>query len=181
MGGDGAGGGEKKTRVKLVLQQCLSARLRLPSEDVLEIGPGVVAFVCFRQGADEEVAARAAEVVASARLCETDADGKRVSAAEARRDVLVVPPATLGGKLKGAAVQYHGNVGKGEGLALYECFCRTLKAKLDLAKGDKASATEEAAATTSSNRTNRCECGVYGAGQVLSTDTNGPYTHVFEL
>ena len=156
---------EDNKRVKLVIQQCLLARLVLPSEETASIGRGMVVFVCFLKGAEkEETAIRAAEVVAKLKLCEAEADGdgnKRRSVTDVSGDVLIVPQATLGGKLKkGKSIQYHSNVDKTKGQALYDAFCSAMRG---LCSGAKV------------------ESGVYGARQVLSMETNGPYTHVFEF
>jgi hypothetical protein len=38
-----------KMSVRLLVQQCTAARLRLPSDETLEIGGGMVVFVCFNK------------------------------------------------------------------------------------------------------------------------------------
>jgi hypothetical protein len=35
--------------VRLLVQQCTAASLRLPSEEILQIGRGMVVFVCFNK------------------------------------------------------------------------------------------------------------------------------------
>uniref|UniRef100_A0A8C2E9S8 Protein O-mannosyl-transferase 2 n=1 Tax=Cyprinus carpio TaxID=7962 RepID=A0A8C2E9S8_CYPCA len=55
------------------------------------------------------------------KLCETDS-GKYTSVLQLPGSVLIVPQATLGGKPKGKGMQYHGNIGKDEGLKLYDSF-----------------------------------------------------------
>ncbi len=152
--------------MRLVIQQCTSARLKLPCGDAATISRGMVVFVCFRQGTARADAERAAETTCHLKLCEDvgeerEGGRRRVSVLESGGEVLVVPQATLGGKLKGKALQYHGNVGKEEGEELYGAFCRTVAARME--DGSKV------------------KSGVYGARQVLSTETNGPYTHVLEL
>ena len=67
--------------------------------------------------------------------------------------------ATLGGKLKGSAVQYHSNVAPEEGEQLYTEFCRQV---------------EQAGAGPVSS-------GQFGARQVLNMETQGPYSHVFDI
>ena len=83
-------------------------------------------------------------------------------------DVLIVPQATLGGRLKGKSMQYHANIDKDKGLQLYERFINTCRQVLEQGV-----------------RTEGCECvvkyGTYGNLQVLQLDTNGPFTHVLEL
>lgn len=83
-------------------------------------------------------------------------------------DILVIPQATLGGRLKGKQMQYHSNVEKNMGMELYTSFVEGLRQ-----------------ATTSSATWQEANCtvhhGTYGNRQVLSMDTNGPYSHVIEL
>ena len=75
-------------------------------------------------------------------------------------EMLVVPQATLGGRLKGSSVQYHGNVKVEDGAKLYDVFCAGLAEKL----GE-----------------GRLKRGRFGARQILSTVTSGPYSHTFDI
>lgn len=77
--------------------------------------------------------------------------------------VLVVPQATLGGKVKGRVMQYHSNIGKEDGLRLYNAFVALCEKELAVA-----------AAVTVKH-------GTYGNRQVLTLDTNGPYTHLMDF
>lgn len=78
--------------------------------------------------------------------------------------LLIVPQATLGGKTKGRAMQYHNNIGKEDGLQLYSAFVSLCEKELSAA----------AAGVTVKH-------GTYGNRQVLTLDTNGPYTHLMEF
>ena len=157
--------------VRVLLQQAISASLRLPPLDgteevVLEVGgdgagQATVCFVCFMSEANEEMVAKAVKAVTSVKLTEVKEGEKRVAlTSSATSEVLVVPQATLGGRLKGNSVQYHGNVKVEDGARLYEVFCAGLVEKLG----------EE-----------RVKRGRFGARQILSTDTSGPYSHTFDI
>ena len=157
--------------VRVLLQQAISASLRLPPLDeteevVLEVGgdgagQATVCFVCFMSEANEEMVAKAVKAVISVKLTEVKEGEKRVAlTSSASSEVLVVPQATLGGRLKGNSVQYHGNVKVEEGARLYEVFCAGLVENLG----------EE-----------RVKRGRFGARQILSTDTSGPYSHTFDI
>ena len=146
--------------VKLVLQQCESAQLTLPDGPVVTVGRGVVVFVCFTSPVTEENVRKSAKTCLSVKLSEDPVSGKRTSVTSVSGDVLIVPQATLGGKLKGSSVQYHGNVKRDEGEEMYRLFCDEMRA------GVGAGSVVE---------------GVYGARQVLSTVTNGPFSHVIEI
>lgn len=93
------------------------------------------------------------------RLCEAES-GRLASLLELPGGLLIVPQATLGGKAKGRTMQYHNNINKEDGLRLYSAFVALCEREL-------------AAATV--------RHGTYGNRQVLSLDTNGPYTHLVEF
>ena len=109
----------------------------------------------------------AVKSVLGAKLSESD-DGKFVSVLELPGDILIIPQATLGGRLKGKLMQYHQNISKDEGLRLYSKFiglCEEMKNNSDKCK-------EEGTVV---------KYGTYGNRQVFQTDTNGPYTHLIEF
>jgi len=160
--------------VRLLIQQVKSAKLKLPTEDVIEISKGMVVFVCFLQGVTEEAVLKAAKTVRKVKLSEqddnNDADkgGKRVNINEVGGDILVIPQATLGGKLKGNSVQYHNNIKPSEGDPYYKLFCDTLSQKCD---------SDE----VGSGGGVIVRAGVWGARQVVSMETNGPFSHTFDI
>ncbi|XP_075281991.1 D-aminoacyl-tRNA deacylase 2 isoform X2 [Opisthocomus hoazin] len=92
---------------RALLQQCASARLQVkPPErgsepEWAEVQRGLVIYICFFKGADEDLVPKIG-------------------------DVLIIPQATLGGKPKGRKMQYHANIEKEKGLELYSqfvCLC----------------------------------------------------------
>lgn len=98
------------------------------------------------------------------RLCESDS-GKMVSVLELPGSLLIVPQATLGGKAKGRAMQYHSNISKEDGSRLYSAFVALCEKELLAAAGGGVTVKH----------------GTYGNRQVLKMDTNGPYTHLMEF
>ena len=62
--------------------------------------------------------------------------------------------------MKGNSVQYHNNVKPSEGQALYNLFCDEL---------------------TKQSQGGEVKRGIWGARQVVSMDTNGPYSHMFDI
>eukprot|EP00088_Acartia_fossae_P009880 TRINITY_DN14857_c0_g1_i1.p1 TRINITY_DN14857_c0_g1~~TRINITY_DN14857_c0_g1_i1.p1 ORF type:complete len:149 (+),score=9.17 TRINITY_DN14857_c0_g1_i1:181-627(+) len=146
--------------VRLLIQQCISAQLTLPTDEVLAIARGMIVFVCFNKEAEEEKVSKASQTVLKVKLSEMDGESKRKSIKETGGDILIIPQATLGGKLKGNSVQYHGNIAPDKGKGLYEQFCNELTSLLP---------------------DNKIHFGVYGARQVLSSQTNGPYSHCFDI
>lgn len=78
--------------------------------------------------------------------------------------------ATLGGKMKGRSVQYHSNISKDEGRIFYDKFTALCE--------DAVLANSE---SSSDSPPKRVRHGTYGNRQVLSVETNGPFTHVFDF
>ncbi|CAN9501893.1 unnamed protein product [Ophioblennius macclurei] len=157
---------------RTVVQQCVKARLQVrpPGEgeegegQYVQIERGAVIYVCFFKGATEEILPKMVASLLSVRLCESDS-GKLQSVSDLPGNLLIVPQATLGGRVKGRAMQYHNNISKEDGLRLYSAFVALCKEQMAAASG--------AAVTV--------EHGTYGNRQVLSLDTNGPYTHLMEF
>ncbi|XP_019733796.1 D-aminoacyl-tRNA deacylase 2 [Hippocampus comes] len=152
---------------RAVLQQCLQARLQVKPPDEhqqaqwVQIERGMVLYVCFLKGATEDILPKMVSTLLNVRVCEAPS-GKMVSLADLPGSLLVVPQATLGGKAKGKAMQYHHNVAKEDGMRLYArlvALCRQ----------------EVTAAGVS------VQHGTYGNRQVLHIQTNGPYTHLMEF
>ncbi|KAF7200952.1 D-aminoacyl-tRNA deacylase 2 [Nothobranchius furzeri] len=161
---------------RTVLQQCLQARLQVrPAEgqsdaQFVQIHRGMVIYICFFRGATDDVLPKMVSTLLNLRLCESTS-GKMVSVSELPGSLLIVPQATLGGRNKGRAMQYHNNINKEEGLRLYSKFVSLCEKELVAAAA--ASATSGAEVTV--------KHGTYGNRQVLQLDTNGPYTHLMDF
>ena len=82
-------------------------------------------------------------------------------------DVLIIPQACLGGKMKGKNFQYHYNINKTKGQELYDKFVTSCQAK----------------ANQNANWKKGCKLfsGTYGIKQIYSTETNGPFMHIVEF
>ncbi|TMS21517.1 D-aminoacyl-tRNA deacylase 2 [Larimichthys crocea] len=161
---------------RTVLQQCVQARLQVsPAEQdteaqFVQIDRGVVIYLCFFKGANEELLPRMVSSLLNLRLCES-ASGKMVSVLELPGSLLIVPQATLGGKSKGRAVQYHSNISKEDGRRLYAAFVSLCEQEV----------TAAAASSAGTGPGVTVQHGTYGNRQVLKLDTNGPYTHLMEF
>ncbi|XP_077794743.1 D-aminoacyl-tRNA deacylase 2 isoform X1 [Macaca mulatta] len=143
--------------------------LSLPSswDNRSKVQRGLVIYVCFFKGADKEILPKMVNTLLNVKLSETE-NGKHVSILDLPGNILIIPQATLGGRLKGRNMQYHSNSGKEEGLELYSQFV-TLCEK-EVAANSKCA---EAGVVV--------EHGTYGNRQVLKLDTNGPFTHLIEF
>ena len=89
-----------------------------------------------------------------------------MSVLELLGNILIIPQATLGGRIKGRNMQYHSNSGKAEGLKLYPQFV-TLCEKELAANSKTAEATVVAGTGYLPEQTG-----------VIKLDTSGPYTHL---
>ena len=142
------------------MQQVIGARLVLPDGKEIKIGKGLVVFVCFLKGVTEELVKKAAKVALSVKLSEAEEGEKRVDVVTNKGEVLVVPQSTLGRKLKGSSLQYPNYVKPAEGKGMYKLFCKMLMEEEELTV---------------------VKVGMFGARQVLSMETNGPYSHVIDI
>lgn len=154
--------------VRVVMQRIRRARLMLSEEkdEWAEVDRGLVYLVCFVRttaGTPPLDLRRAAKSLLMAKI-DTNAEGRPASVLDMGGDVLVVPQASLSGKLKGNTPQYHAQVAKEKGLELYTAFITILN--------------EEAVAA---GKVITIKAGVYGNRQALSTESDGPYTHMFEF
>ncbi|XP_062824315.1 D-aminoacyl-tRNA deacylase 2 isoform X1 [Anolis carolinensis] len=158
---------------RTVLQQCRHARLQVkPPEqgseaEWVEIQRGLIIYVCFFKGASEEITSKMVNTLLNVKLSEIEG-GKYVSILDLPGDILIIPQATLGGKIKGRGMQYHSNIEKDIGLALYSQF--VVQCERELAANAKCF---EAGVIL--------RHGTYGNRQVLTVDTNGPFTHMIEF
>ncbi|XP_016323508.1 probable D-tyrosyl-tRNA(Tyr) deacylase 2 [Sinocyclocheilus anshuiensis] len=163
---------ENCMKARVILQQCLHARLQVKPPEAgseaewVEINRGMVIYICFFKGATEDIIPKMVNTLLNMKLCETES-GKYTSVLQLPGSVLIVPQATLGGKPKGKRMQYHGNIGKDEGLKLYNSFVSHCQSELSTCKN--------------SDTVTEVKHGTYGNRQVLKLDTNGPYTHLMEF
>ncbi|NXT02775.1 DTD2 deacylase, partial [Jacana jacana] len=143
---------------------------------------GLVIYICFFKGADEDLVPKivycsytltlilfllAFNTLLNVKLSENES-GEYVSVLELPGDVLIIPQATLGGKPKGKKMQYHANIEKEKGLELYSQLVALCEEEL-------------AASAKCVEAGVRVKSGTYGNRQVLKLDTNGPYTHLIEF
>eukprot|EP00800_Vazella_pourtalesii_P014962 TRINITY_DN3929_c0_g1_i1.p1 TRINITY_DN3929_c0_g1~~TRINITY_DN3929_c0_g1_i1.p1 ORF type:complete len:182 (+),score=36.09 TRINITY_DN3929_c0_g1_i1:29-547(+) len=158
--------------VTLLIQQCNSAKLQIKpcsvegagDEECVNIGKGVVVYVSFLKSATIESVHKAANIALSVKLSYDEATSKLQSALETNSDVLIVPQACLGGKLKGKAFQYHNLLAKEHSQALYQTYIDQTK-QLMVANSSKGS----------------LQHGTYGIKQILSFESSGPYTHILDI
>lgn len=79
---------------------------------------------------------------------------------------MIIPQASIGGKVKGNSAQYHANVSRDEGKTLYDTFIEECK-----------KSCQQQEKTFQFNIVN----GTYGNRQGLKFESDGPFTHLIEL
>lgn len=144
----------------------------------LEINRGMVIFVAFLKDAQlddvEKLGMKTlqkvlfyshlinlAKEIATVRLCESENGSKTI--VDLPGDLLIIPQATLGGRLNSHRFQYHYNISKETGQEFYDKLVAKLRE------------------FCSQNKDNVVHAGSYGIRQIYSSETNGPAMHIIEF
>ena len=81
-------------------------------------------------------------------------------------NIMIIPQASMGGKIKGSSVQYHANVNRDEGKKLYDEFVSQCSTLGQLANKESLQVVS----------------GTYGNRQGLKLDAElGPFSHIIEF
>ncbi|AAZ10729.1 D-Tyr-tRNA(Tyr) deacylase, putative [Trypanosoma equiperdum] len=173
--------------VRVALQSIEKASLLLDNEQRYgSVGRGALIYIAFIGAVSEDALKNAVDVILTANvfhnLSSSDALPRSSDSLSSfpSADVLIVPQASLGGKLKGRNVQFHALVGKSEGELLYNQFCQLMrKARgVDSTTVDSNGVPLVGSAVGSSARVIN---GTWGNRQGLRLESQGPLTHVLDL
>jgi D-Tyr-tRNAtyr deacylase/predicted esterase len=167
-GGDG-GGSASELSFRAVVMRCDSCSLLVDNKDEwVHIGPGFIIGLCFLKGASAQggTVRKAVQTFLSMPIGEKEGQGAGKLAgtpctiAEAgANEVMVVPQASLAGKMKNKRMQYHNACKKDLGEELYHDFCEVMAKELEVVKH-----------------------GTYGNTQGLKLSAAcGPFTSYFEF
>ncbi len=99
-----------------------------------------------------------AKEIATIKLCESEEGLKTI--VDIVGDLLIIPQATLGGRVNGHRFQYHHNINKDTGLEFYDKLVLNLRELCSQ---------------------NLVHAGTYGIRQIYSCETNGPSMHLIEF
>eukprot|EP01060_Flectonema_neradi_P006608 TRINITY_DN14480_c0_g1_i1.p1 TRINITY_DN14480_c0_g1~~TRINITY_DN14480_c0_g1_i1.p1 ORF type:complete len:145 (+),score=15.60 TRINITY_DN14480_c0_g1_i1:68-502(+) len=124
------------SKMRLVLQSVEKASLLVDNVDKwVDIKRGFIVFVSFLKEGDPETVVKAATDVVKVKMfpkVEDDLSRTRADAlANQPWEVMVIPQATLAGKIKGKQCQYHSQIDKSLGADLYTLFCDTIKKRIN--------------------------------------------------
>ena len=186
--------------LRVIAQGVTSATLLVDNvSKTISIGQGVVLYVAFvGAGIQNATIDNAVASLIQGKIFTfapppsptgDEARPKPSAVLDAGVDVLVVPQATLGGKMKGKNVQYHAQAPKDEAAALYQRLNDQLRkqllppellSQLDV-NGVVIAPPESSDQPPAASSTRRVYCGTYGNRQALQLDSTGPMTHCFEF
>ena len=201
--------------MKIVIQHCNSAQLLTNNVDqYVQINKGAILYVCFLKGITQKVVEKAVKELRSGKIFrETAGDGtsagasKPVTLFDVGCDLLVIPQASIAGKLKSKTLQHHNQVDKVTGKEMWQFFLTNLASSFSDAsapKPEKPTPPEDPSkqATISilgekegENPLEGCNgfvlpsqknperilaFGTYGNRQGLKFESDGPFTLVFE-
>jgi D-tyrosyl-tRNA(Tyr) deacylase len=102
-----------------------------------------------------------AKDIVTLKLCESENGLKTI--VDLPGDLLIIPQATLGGRVHSHRFQYHHNINKDTGQEFYDKFVLNLRE------------------ACSQNKENVVHAGSYGIRQIYSCETNGPAMHIIEF
>lgn len=205
--------------LRIVAQAVDNASLLIDNVSTyISIRNGVILHIAFLEGCTKDIVNVAIQKLLSTKIFVLNVD-RSATAADAPRlkptsllevstaDVLIVPQATMAGTAKGKVMQYHKQVPKDEGFALYEMFCQDIRWQLcapqSSSQQEPPLRKEEFVAAHTVNglergngeedegdRQRKVESdegprrvynGTYGNRQGLRMESAGPMTHVFEF
>lgn len=189
---------------RIIAQAANTATLLIDnvSKTVTMPSPGLVLYVAFLKNSNVEDVTRAVKDITTAKVfpLQSNIDFWRRSQEAAKEgldelsssderpkpialidcptaNVLIIPQATLAGKLKAKAVQYHGQCDKNDAETLFYEFCKQVRNELGV-KGE----CDRNGVNVSPNENSRIVLnGTFGNRQGLDMSSSGPFTHVFEL
>lgn len=175
--------------VRVIVQQCESAELLIDNvSEYTSIGNGIIVMCSFLKRSEpvtpEELSSAVQRILAAkihtvpgtpskSAFGQALSDAASDGAAQAivKRDVLIVPQATIAGKLKKNAPQYHDQVDKAAGALLYQQLCEEFAKQLAAINAAHSDAALHGIVRH----------GTYGNRQALRMVSSGPNTHVFDF
>lgn len=146
---------------KIIIQRVEKASLLIDNKDqYVHIGKGIIIYIVILKETKEEDIEKMITVLSNLKILNNEKE-ELVSMKEVACDVLIIPQASMGGKIKQKNVQYYSLIDKKEGERLYYKFCEGMKQNL--------------------SEKSQLQHGTYGNRQELKFESLGPFTHSFEI
>uniref|UniRef100_A0A6B2LMN5 D-aminoacyl-tRNA deacylase n=1 Tax=Arcella intermedia TaxID=1963864 RepID=A0A6B2LMN5_9EUKA len=152
---------------RLVLQEIQSAKLLVDNKDEwVSVEAGLVVYICFlsnpiwtNEATTKETIKKMVSPIFQLSTQWREEEKKKRPIEEVGGDILIIPQASLGGKIKQKNLQFHGLIDKPRGLELYQQFI-----------------DECILLTKTLNIKSEVRHGTYGNRQGLHFVSNGPNT-----
>jgi len=155
----------------VVMQQVEAADLLVDNVDKYEhVDKGVIIYICFLKDATKADIEKIARDVVEASLVFKHATQQSVSVLDCGADIMVIPQASLAGKLKDKKLQFHSLINKQEGLVLYMHFIECVRELIH-------SISSQDANTFLNGRFPLLVHGTYSNRQGLKFNSSGPCTY----
>ncbi|CAM38641.1 conserved hypothetical protein [Leishmania braziliensis MHOM/BR/75/M2904] len=184
--------------IRVVLQAMSQGHLLVDNIDkYVHTGRGVMVYIAFISDGEntsvtDEELRRGVDVLLQTKIFTHFSPEKMITRPLSleecpEMDILIVPQASLGGKVKGRSVQFHQLVPKDVSAALYDRFCHFVRVArgVDETRVDAngASLSEEHVPEAASwiKYNSRVISGTFGNRQGLRFETDGPFTHTFDI
>ncbi|GET92403.1 hypothetical protein, conserved [Leishmania tarentolae] len=183
--------------IRIVLQAMDQGHLLVNNVDkYVRTGRGVMVYIAFLSDKDgapitDEALRHAVNMLLQTKIFTHLSPEKMVTRPQSleecpEMDILIVPQASLGGKTKGHSVQFHQLVAKDVGAALYDRFCHFVRVArgVDESRVDinGASLDEDVPKAEGWIKYNsRVISGTFGNRQGLRFESEGPFTHMFDI
>eukprot|EP01084_Bolivina_argentea_P100127 179857_1 len=147
----------------------------------IDCGEGVIIYIAFFKNTNDEEIRSLVNKIFSNPLFRTHRQSSKKHEIESgnetrnETDILIVPQFSLGGKMKSgkAGSQYHQNAKPNVARTYYEMFCQKLIEKNGTIQQNKKQKAKHLNANI--------HCGIFGNRQGLQIETNGPFTHCFDI
>jgi D-Tyr-tRNAtyr deacylase len=157
--------------VKVIIQQCSEASILVDNKDKWEhIKEGIIIYLAFMKEATNEAIDEAITTILSLKLVYDPETTKNGSVLDLGADVLIIPQASLAGKIKQKTTQYHGLIDKEVGADMYKKFVEIVTERV-----------AKAAEAENAKKKGTVKCGTYGNRQGLKFVSGGPFTHQLEF
>ncbi|KAG5467976.1 hypothetical protein LSCM4_01063 [Leishmania orientalis] len=184
--------------IRVVLQAMDQAQLLVDNiEKYVRAGRGAIVYIAFLADGDgteitDEAVRHSVDILLQTKIFTHFSPEKMITRPQSleecpEMDILIVPQASLGGKLKGRSVQFHQLVDKAVGAALYGRFCHFVR----VARGvDETRVDANGAPLNQEDAPNaggwikynsRVISGTFGNRQGLRFESEGPFTHAFDI
>eukprot|EP00026_Physarum_polycephalum_P017589 Phypoly_transcript_18858.p1 GENE.Phypoly_transcript_18858~~Phypoly_transcript_18858.p1 ORF type:complete len:165 (+),score=12.60 Phypoly_transcript_18858:93-587(+) len=115
------------SKARIVIQQVENADLLVDNVDKWEhIDKGIIIYVCFLQAMVVSDVEKIVKDILESNIAYSAIAQKLIPPLSAGSDIMIIPQASMAGKIKDKKLQFHTLVGKADGQIIYETFVKTV-------------------------------------------------------